>query len=211
MIRGEKFIILLILAGAFYPSLWSTIVAGMAGLALLMIGGSGRFPELKKPWFWIFFLMLFLLPVFLVLLKAGVSEITREDFYPGLKIAARGMAVYAAIMILTSRMDPWKTHESLQPYLGKKLTLSLSMAFNLVPLLRRLMMRQYGVMVLRGGFRRKVGRNFFLLSGSILLQATIISEKTADALYLISRPEKKNGDSLHTAPAGSNKEKPSKY
>lgn len=136
--RKLKLIIAIVcLAGLF----WSNIIWHGVTLAILLTFTLPRLIELKSLKFWGIFAIVSLLP--------SIALRSQAIFYLSLFIFFRSIILYLALILLTESIPANFAKHYLTKILGARFATTLALAFNLVPIIRHLLIKNYSLYYFR--------------------------------------------------------------
>lgn len=118
----------------------SFAVQGVAIVMLLFISFR-RLCELKTIKFWLVFILISFIPC-LFLRSIDVLQLSTLVF-------CRSIILYLAVMIIAENISVHNIGACLQKIIGKQLALTLTLAFNLLPIIRHILLKNYGLFYLR--------------------------------------------------------------
>ncbi len=180
--------LLLAFSAILIPGKYLIIALSASALTLRTLD-PGAFRELGKMKFWLFILFIVLVTPAIVgeknlrIVWFGYSE---EYFFVGLRILFRGLSLYMAVLLITRNVSV-ESLASLFERIGfRKLSVTLPIALNILPVLRSNSMEILRVFRSRGGFRRHRLKNLEKLALTIILSTV----RTAEEIYQVIEAKK---------------------
>lgn len=167
---------------ALFVLFWESILAHLLILLILFTISWRRQTELKNIRFWLIFLIISFLPSFFVP--------NHETINLSILIFLRSLILYTSLSLIADSISFNSFNRHLQRISTKKFATSLTLAFNLLPAIRKILVRSYSLFYFKP--RRKRSR-LKLLSGfatSILHQIIMAADNCAESMILVHRSTK---------------------
>lgn len=128
-----------------------------------------------------------------ILIFIGISFlpylIFRENTYLLLTISfvCRSLILYFALQLLTENINFEKTRLLLIKFLGKNFTLALTLAFNLLPLIKHLLRKNHGLFYLKQQRKKNKLKQLICFALTIFRQIIHTAESCAENLILLEQ------------------------
>ena len=147
---------------------------------LLVSVNISRYRELRSRKFWFFVALFSFLPFALI----------RETpaFFTSVNMLMRALIVYNAFFLLFDNIDQEKFQKTLSKVVSGDLSASLSIALNLLPVIRRSFIQSHGLFYLRTGFMRYRFARYMRFFQAVIHQSVNTADKVAENIYIMEEP-----------------------
>lgn len=166
---------LIALVALFFSYCW--ILLGVVTILLLL--SFGRIKEKKNFKFWLFFCGISFFPCLFIR--------TYEIFHLSLLVFCRSVILYLAILTITENINLNSTDKYFTKIIGKRLSILLTISFNLMPVLRNILVRNYALFYLRRSHNQKKLHLLFRYALSIFRQGIETADACAENMLLIHK------------------------
>ena len=178
----------LIALGILSPGKFQILSLAASCLALIIFD-RGAFRELWSPAFWIFIIIIvFISPALLGEKNLSVFGIgySGQYFTIGIRILMRGLSLYMAILLVTRNVSVERLAKTFERFGFRDLSVTLPIAMNVLPMLRRSVLQTLRIFRARGGFRRNRLKN----SEKLFLTIILNTIRTAEEIYQVIEAKK---------------------
>ncbi|HRY30284.1 MAG TPA: nucleoside-triphosphatase [Elusimicrobiota bacterium] len=188
-----KIFFALALLGTAFSKSWAWLIPA----ALLATAGNwGRAKELRRLKFWIFFFLASFLPFFLIR--------RQEMLLVSGRMFLRAVLLYNAVLLYVENVDAERMKPVLRRAFGERLSLTLSVAVNILPVMRRIFLQTHGVFLLRAPSSRARLFGYVRFLRAVLSQSLLAAERLAENM-IVAEGARQNEVHIISGPHGSGK------